>query len=252
MNTEVEPLHVRVYARDAVTRVPLAEVLIQLQSPQGREVREIAQALTGPDGVAVLDLDSALWRQELTVSAAGQGGPGVPVTHGMLDGAEDAVIDVAGAEHVDRGQLGMLAEHLVATRKVRADDVASDLASPGRDSIARLLPAATRARLLADLDRAVGNTGDAFILDPHALRDGQVQVIPMRDLKDRFDIADRPHFDPDLFIKPGLGWDIFTWVLPDDQSYRDYLRGSSCCSPISRSWASAGDPTTFPRSSNVS
>jgi hypothetical protein len=221
-------------------------VLIQLQSPQGREVREIAQALTGPDGVAVLDLDPALWRQELTVSAAGQGGPGVPVTHGMLDGAEDAVIDVAGAEHVDRGQLGMLAEHLVATRKVRADDVASDLASPGRDSIARLLPAATRARLLADLDRAVGNTGDAFILDPHALRDGQVKVMPMRDLKDRFDIADRPHFDPDLFIKPGLGWDIFPWALPDDQSYRDYLRSTFVLFAHQQKLGVGADPTTFP------
>ena len=239
-------LQIRVHVRDATTRVPLAEVLIQLQSTEGREVRTLAQARTSPDGLAVLELDPALWRQELTVSATGHDGPAVPVTHGMLDGAEDAVIDVAGAKHVDRGQLGVLAEHLVATRRVRVDDVASDLATPGRDSIARLLPAATRARLLADIDRAVGNTGDAFILDPHALRSGQVHVVPVRDLKDRLDIRDRPHVDPDLFTKPGGGWELFPWALPDDQSYRDYLRSTFVLFAHQQKLGVGADPTTFP------
>lgn len=71
----------------------------------------------------------------------------------------------------------MLADHLIATRRVRADDVASELANPARDSTVRLLPPKTRARLLGDIDQALkrkasGNTGDAFVLDPLGLKDG--------------------------------------------------------------------------------
>ena len=251
MNTEVDPLHIRIHARDASTGVPLAEVVVQLQSTDGRDLDVLAQARTGPDGVAVLDLDPALWRHELMVRAAEHDGPAVPITRATLNGSEDAVIEVTGTDHVDREPLRMLAEHLIATRRVRADDVASDLASPERDSIARLLPAGTRARLLEDIDRALSrdntwNTGDGFILDPQALRDGGVRLVPVRDLPHRFDVTDKPKFDPDLFIKPGLGWEKFPWALPDDQSYRDYLRSAFVLFAHQQKLGVGADPTTFP------
>lgn len=246
MKTEADPLHIRVHARDAAGGVPLGEVLIQLQNTGGLDLKVVAEARTGSDGIAVLALDSASWRQELTLSAAEHVASGIPVTLGMLNGTEDAMINVAAADHVDNSQLEMLAEQLVATRRVRADNVASDLASPGQDSIARLLPAGTRARLLADIDRAVGNTGDAFILDPQALRDGQVQVLPVRDLKNRIDMVDQPYLDADLFIKPGLSWGIFPWALPDDQSYRDYLRSVFVLFAHQQKLGVSADPTTFP------
>ncbi len=251
MTTQVDPLHIRIHVCDAATGVPLAEVVVQLQSTDSRDLDVLAQTRTGPDGVAVLELDPALWRRELVVRAAEHDGPAVPITRAMLDGSEDAVIEVTGTDLVDPEQLGMLAEHLIATRRVRADDVASDLASPERDSIARLLPAGTRARLLADIDRAlsqdnIGNTGDAFILDPQALRDGGVRLVPVRDLPHRFEVTDKPTFDPDLFIKPGLGWDKFPWALPDDQSYRDYLRSVFVLFAHQQKLGVGADPKTFP------
>ncbi|MGB9927060.1 MAG: hypothetical protein ACPK85_01490 [Methanosarcina sp.] len=250
-NTEVEPLHIRVHVRDAATEVPLGEVLIQLQSTDCRGLDVVAQARTGPNGFAVLDLDPALWRDELTLRAAEHDGPALQVTRTMLNGAEDAVIEVTGANYVDHDQFKMLAEYLIATRRVRADDVASDLASPAPDSITRLLPAGTRTRLLADIDVALrqedaANTGDAFVLDPHALRDGSVQLLPVRDLSHSFDVTDKPNFDPDLFIKPGLGWEVFPWTLPDDQSYRDYLRGVFVLFTHQQKLGVSADPTTFP------
>ncbi|MGN8020403.1 hypothetical protein ACTJJ7_06760 [Phyllobacterium sp. 22229] len=246
MKTEADPLHIRVHAHDAAGGVPLGEVLIQLQNTGCDDLKVVAEARTGSDGIAVLALDPALWRNELTLAATGQVAPGIAVTLGMLNGTEDGIINVAAADHVDNGQLEMLAEQLVATRRVRADDVASDLASPGQDSIARLLPAGTRARLLADIDRAVANNSDAFILDPQALRNGQVQVQPVRDLKNQFDMTDRPYFDPNLFIKPGFDWQILPWALPDDQSYRDYLRGVFVLFAHQQKLGVGADPATFP------
>ena len=252
MNTKAETLHIRVHARDAATGVPLAQVLIHLLGTDRHVV--IAQARTDADGLAVFELDSALWRQELTVRAADDASRALPVTRAMLNGDEDGVIEVIGADRIDRRQLEMLAEHLIATRKVRADDVASDLASPAPDSIARLLTAGTRARLLADIDQVLrrenaGNTGDAFILDPHVLRDGNVQLVPVRDLQHHFDVTLRTRpFDPDLITitQPGLGWGVFPWALPDDQSYRDYLRSTFVLFAHQQKLGVSGDPATFP------
>lgn len=243
-------LHIGVHTRDAATGVPLAEIAVQLLSLDAGEPEVLSQVRTGPDGNAVFDLDPARWRQQLGLRAAGQTGSPVPVTLAILNNEENAVVEVAAAHDTDREHLKMLAEHLVATRRVRADDVASDLAVPAGDSITRLLPAATRARLLADIDRIIredntGNTGDAFLLDPHALRDGEVQLLPLRDLPLQLEEG-RPFVDPDLFIKPGLGWKMFPWALPDDQSYRDYLRSVFVLFIHQQKLGVGANPMTFP------
>ena len=92
-----------------------------------------------------------------------------------LDGEVAAVLTVIGADKVDASRFALLADHLVATRRVRADDLANDLAAPSPDSFVRLLPAAERARLLEDLARGLQRTrarrrgGELHLVDPAAL-----------------------------------------------------------------------------------
>lgn len=71
----------------------------------GPDFHILTTARTGPDGVAVLDLDPALWRRELTVRAAGDDSAGVPISRAVLNGSEDVVLDVAGDGPIDRQEL---------------------------------------------------------------------------------------------------------------------------------------------------
>ena len=250
MSTDAERLRIRIHARDAATGVSLGDVPVRAESANRRDHGVLAQARTGADGYAVLDIDPEFWRDELTVRAE-HGGQAVLVTRGASTGEEDVLVEVVGADRIDHTQLGMLADHLIATRRVRADDVASDLATPGPDSIARMLTADVRARLLADLDRAhsqlnAGDTGEAFVVDPRALREGEVRLVPLSDVPKRVDVRNRPVFDPDLFTKPGRGWEVFPWALPDDQSYRDYLRSVFVLFAHQQKLGIGADPKTFP------
>jgi hypothetical protein len=250
MLTNNEPLHVRVHARHATTAEPLSDVIVEAVSVDGDHTDVVAQSRTGSDGVAVLDVDPDLWRRQLMVRVAGQAAHGVAVTRAMLNGVDTAVLAVVGTDEVGPRRLALLADHLVATRRVRADDLATDLADPGPDSIVRLFSAGDRARLLADLARGlsrdgeVDRAGDAYLVDPAALRDGELRLLPIRDLP--HDLGIRPEPDPDLFTRPGVGWDAFPWALPDDQSYRDYLRSVFVLFAHQQKLGVGADPRTFP------
>ena len=141
-----------------------------------------------------------------------------------------AVLTVNRAGTVNARRFALLADHLVATRRVRADDLANDLAAPSPDSVVRLMPPAERARLLENLARGLervqngDGTADLHLVDPSALRNGRVKLVPIRELPKKFSPRPSPEIEFDPYINPGLGWEIFPWALPDDQSYRDYLR----------------------------
>ena len=141
MPMDTDSLTARVQARHISTGLSFSDVAVEVvavDNDRGTEV--VAEARTGPDGVAVLDLDPALWGRLLKVRLAGVN-DGVALNQRALVGEETVALDVQAADRVDPGTLARLADHLVATRMVRADDVARDLAAPRADSVARLLPA---------------------------------------------------------------------------------------------------------------
>lgn len=100
----------------------------------------------------------------MAVRVAGQAAPEVVLSRDELDGEVTPVLTVTAGDGFHQGSLGLLADQLVATRRVRADDLASDLAASTSDSVVRFLPAADRARLLEQLERGLqrssGESGD--------------------------------------------------------------------------------------------
>ena len=52
--------------------------------------------------------------------------------------------------------------------------------------------------------------------------------------------------DLDRFTQPGLGWALFPWALPDDQSYRDYLRSVFVLFAHQQKLGVGANPGTFP------
>ena len=216
--------------------------------------------MTGANGVATLNLP----HDALAATAAGSGGGrtgggrrGLRVRD--LNGESPTVLEVTRAQNWTVDRLALLADQLVATRRVRADDLANDLAAPTADSVARLLTGGERASscsriwsgALAKRERR-GGGGDMHLLDPEALRDGELRIVPIREL---------PHVDlgPSAADRistcspsPGLGWDTLPWALPDDQSYRDYLRSVFVLFAHQQKLGVGADPKTFPDSSNVS
>lgn len=231
MGTGDGPLTVRVLVRTVLGGVPLGDVAVEAVSRDGDPPEVVARATTRADGLAVLEIDPRLWRSGLSVGLTDGSAEPVDVTHEVLDGEEVGIIDVQDADELDRDRLALLADHLVATRRVRAGDLAADVAAPAPDSILHLFSAAERARLLTDLSRRLpdGTPTDAVdrhFLDPEALRGGEVVLVPVRDLDlhvgDRWDDIG---IDRDDLTQPGRGWERLPWTKPDDQSYRDYLRG---------------------------
>ena len=143
MPMDTDTLTARVQARHISTGLSFSDVAVEVVAvadDRGTEV--VAEARTGPDGVAVMDLDPGLWGRLLKVRVAGVN-DGVALNQRTLAGDETVALDVQAADRVDPGALARLADHLVATRMVRADDVARDLAAPRADSVARLLPRPT-------------------------------------------------------------------------------------------------------------
>ena len=203
MLNDAEPLRIQVQTVHAITGAPLADVGVEAVVFEPERSDVVAQALTGANGVAILDLPHDLWRLRLLVRLAGGPGEGVEVSRAELDGEVPAVLEVTPASEVDSDRLALLADQLVATRRVRADDLANDLAAPTADSIVRLLTAGERARLLSDLERALDAAGaadgkaDPRLLDPEALRAGDVRIVPIRELP-HVDLERKPLFDVDL------------------------------------------------------
>ena len=150
----------------------------------------------------------------------------MPVSHEALDGDVTVMLDVEASEDVRAESFTLLADHLVATRRVRAEELASDLENPALDSTVRLLSPGDRAWLLDRLAQALLHHDDAhqetILVDPIKLRNGDITLGPIGDLcgqsrhKHRGDLAD--------FTQPGLGLGAVPVGAPDDQSYRDYLR----------------------------
>ena len=242
-----DPLHVAVQVIDAGGRSPLSEVLVEVLDE--REV-VVAQALTGADGLAVLEVSADRWNEQLAVRVAGEDGPGVVLAREEVNGDATVALLVTAGDEFGSGSLELLADQLVATRRVRADDLASDLAAPSSDSVVRLLPAADRAGLLAQLERALeravnGSAGEGHLVDPVALREGQIRLIPFRDVHKGLKVRPPPGPDFDPHTKPGVGWELFEWSLPNDQSYRDYLRSVFVLFAHQQKLGVNADPETF-------
>lgn len=247
MGTDTETLLVQVQAVTAAA-TPLGEVPVEVVRLEPKRSVVVAQAVTGGDGIAVLELAPELWGERLLARLAGEAEAGVELSRAELDGEVAAVLTVAAAGRVNAGRFALLADHLVATRRVRADDLANDLAAPSPDSVVRLLPAAERARLLENLSRGLqrvqsgDEAADLHLVDPAALRRGRLKLLPIRDLPKKFYPRPGPVLDIDPYIKPGLGWEIFPWALPDDQSYRDYLRSVFVLFAQQQKWGVGADP----------
>ncbi|RJG15634.1 hypothetical protein DQX05_29575 [Paenibacillus thiaminolyticus] len=192
----------------------------------------VARARTDSEGVAGLEVGNDLWREPLAVRIDSDGEE-VPVSRQALFDDEPIRLVVRGQDHVDPGHLAMLADHLVATRRVIVGDVADDLTRPAPDSMARLLD---------ELGPGDGQA-DVRLVDPDALRDGTVGYLPLQDIDIHVNFD---KIDPDEFTWPGPILDRFTWSLPDDQSYRDYLRGVFVLFAHQQKLGVTADATAFP------
>jgi hypothetical protein len=251
MRVDTEPLQIQVQARHDASGAPLGSVLVEAVVVAHDE-QVAAQVRTGPDGFAVLDIAADLWGQPLALRIAGQASNSLPVTRAMLNGHETAVLEVVAADRVDPDHLALLADQLVATRRVRADDLAGDLAAPEPDSVVRLLSAGDRAHLLEELARRLDDpragdpAGDAHLVDPDRLRDGEVVVQPVRELTRLPGIRTPPPGDTEMLTRPGLGWEALPWAQPDDQSYRDYLRSVFVLFAHQQKLGPGADGRTFP------
>ena len=248
MRTEIEPLHVDVQANHTGGGTPFGNVLVEAVDERDAVV---AQAVTGADGLAALEVPADRWNQKLSVRVAGQPGRGAVLSRDEQNGAATAALTVAAGKGFGQASLELVADQLVATRRVRADDLASDLAAPSSDSLVRLLPAADRARLVGELERALqhaadDSTGEGHLVDPEALRNGQLKLVPFRDVLKGLDVPPSPELDFDPYTKPGVGWELFGWSLPDDQSYRDYLRSVFVLFVHQQKLGGNADPATFP------
>jgi len=248
MRTENEPLQVAIQVVHPAGGSPFSDVLVEVLDERDGVA---AQAVTGADGLAVLEVPADRWNQRLSVRVAGQSGPDVVLSREDLNGDMTSVLSVTGGDGFGQGSLELLADQLVATRKVRADDLAGDLATPSTDSLVRLLPAADRARLLDQLERALQRTasdsaGEDHLVDPEALRRGRVKLVAFRDVQKGLDVLSAHGPDLDPYTKPGVGWELFDWSKPDDQSYRDYLRSVFVLFVHQQKLGRDADPATFP------
>jgi hypothetical protein len=248
MLNDASPLRIQIQTVHATTGVPLSDVSVEAVVFECERSQVVAEALTGAQGVAFLDLPDDAWRQRLLVRLVGGPEEGVDVSRASIEGESPTVLEVTPATELDRDHLALLADQLVATRRVRAEDLASDLATPTADSVVRLLSAGVRARLLTDVERILKRAADRAtlpLIDPTALRDGDLRIVPVRELP-HVDMDLSLAADIDLFTKPGAGWDLFPWAKPDDESYRDYLRSVFVLFAHQQKLGVGADPNTFP------
>ena len=248
MIEDSQPLVVRVQCRHAETDAPLGSVFVAAYAEDEPGGAILSRAVTGPDGFAELEVDRDRWQTRSLGRVADANPTAVPLTHEALDGRETLVLYIAATEEVSAESFGLLADHLVATRRVRASDLASDLEAPAQDSAVRLLSPGDRAFLIERLARGLlrqeeDGGGDAVLVEPTSLRDGELKLVAIDDFADRPDVHITDGLD---YTKPGLGWELFPWALPDDQSYRDYLRSVFVLFAGQQYEGFTPDPKTFP------
>ena len=174
MLNDAEPLRVQVQTVQAITGVPLADVGVeavvfgagtdrgQRRRHPGPSARPMAAAAARSAGAWAgggrRGLPCGSWRR----------GPGRPGGETPSPGA--------ACRPTRRHQEGA------------PDDLANDLRAPTADSIVRLLTAGERARLLSKLEQALESAGAGEgvaaipLLDPEAIRAGDVRIVPIREL----------------------------------------------------------------------
>ncbi|MFE1810720.1 hypothetical protein [Streptomyces sp. NPDC059533] len=261
MTQAPESLTIRVLIHHPTTDRLLSEVGVEAVAGG----RVVAEGRTDGGGFAGLEIGEDLWREPLTVRIdhGDRHSQEVPVTREALFDEEPITVTVSGEDHVEPGRLAILADHLVATRRVLAENLADDLTCPPPDSLIRLLTPGERARLLDDLSRADGHGDDGHgdpdgsgnghvhghakaatrLVDPDALRHGTISFLELPELDTHFDF-DTIDLDDPTWPKPI--WGLFPWALPDDQAYRDYLRGVFVLFAHQQKLGVSADATQFP------
>ena len=84
MLNDTEPLRIQVQTVHATTGVTLTDVAVEAVVLESERSDVVAQALTGANGVAILDLPHDLWRQRLLVRLAGGPEEGVEVSRAAI------------------------------------------------------------------------------------------------------------------------------------------------------------------------
>src|SRR5262245_5241523 len=108
-----EYLTIRVLIRHEATERVLSEVGVEAVAGD----RVVAVARTDREGVAGLEIGENLWREPLAVRIDGDGEE-IPVSKEVLFDDEPIQLVVRGRDYVDQSHLAMLADYLVATRRV--------------------------------------------------------------------------------------------------------------------------------------
>ena len=98
MLSDTEPLQVRVQVVHAGGRWPFGHVVVEAVLGGQDKPEVAAQAVTGADGLAVLELAPDLWNRQLAVRVSGQTGAEVELSQQQLGGEETAVLTVTGGD----------------------------------------------------------------------------------------------------------------------------------------------------------
>ena len=246
MVRDAQPPVIRIQSRHAGTGVPLGSVAVAAYVEDEPNSSVLARALTRQYGFAELEIDADQWQRNIRIRVTDGETTGVPVSHEALDGEVTVVLEVAATEDVHPESFTLLADHLVATRRVRAEDLASDLENPALDSAVRLLSAGDRASLIDRLAQAAlrhdDADGETALVDPSSLRHGELTFVPIGDL------ADRPtHASPTLLtsLNPAWAGNYSRGHCPTTSRTATTCGRCSCCSSTSRSsaWARTQRPS---------
>jgi hypothetical protein len=229
----------------AASGLGVGGLAVALES-SGRRSQTLAEAMSNEDGLFALFASPS----SLLKAAGGTGRDEPSVILKVRDG--DALLGEFRLEFVDepagsiqlavsagrrpaRADLAVLADFLISSRRVRVGQIAGDLRAPAPDSPVQAMPAATRLAILDLLYRGIRKAdagageadgpeldADDRIIDPKALGLGRIKFPPIKPSPPPPPSPWEPSLGDIIDLSPFTGLD---WVLPDDVSYRDYLRG---------------------------